>query len=903
MSGSVLGVKLHKPEVSPNLVRRSYLIKRLLTDAEGKLVLVSAMAGSGKTTLISEWLDLIQLPYEWYSLDDWDNDLQQFYTFLTAGLTKIDSEVAQGLTELLSSYQNVGDKAFLRALIMQLHQIQKPFALVLDDYHVITNKQIDHVLRTLLEHFPLQMSLVIITRKDPSFALSRFRVNHQLIEIRASDLRFGEKEVNSLFKKMSLKIPATGVERLIKKTEGWIAGLQLAGISMQNQKDIGEFIKDFPGSQHFVMEYLLEEVLSQQKQSVKEFLLQTCILDRFCDDLCDAILDLEKGQSHKILVYLLRANLFLVPLDQDGKWYRYHHLFRDLLRQLRNTSIGPEERLKNHRYHNLAAKWYSDNGYRQEAIKHFCIAENYEEAANIIECQWATMDIQLQSATWLSTAKLLPEEVIRKRPVLSMGCGWAYLDMGKAVECDHYLENALELYTAYQEDSDFKKNIVISDFEQFDLLPATIATAYGYRAALTWDMDRLFKFTNEALEKTPRELLHKRGLIAMLLGVAYWAEGDLLQAERVIRTVLSDIEKEAIGLTVNAIYIVLGELLIQQGRLVEAKKIFEITVRKVNQEEKVPLLMASLYLGLARVAFYQGNEQLSFELLDQSKEFGFSYSIIDWKYKYYSHLATLYCYEGLYDLAMDCILEGKGAYSMNPVPDWISLDSMEAMIGIKQNNQRVIQSWIKNHSFHLQEDIPYLKTFDTLLYIRYYLLQDCSQEELDRFDGIVKKLSDSAGKQNRQKNQMECWLVEALIEKRKGHADACIASLKKAIQIGKPENFVQPFRELTDQLRDVYNALIRDIEAADFIQKIIEKPAHPNNFSKQIANQALVEPLTVREFEVLNLIAAGYSNQEICNRLFLALSTVKGYNQNIFGKLQVKRRTEAITKARDLGLI
>ena len=903
MNIPVMKTKLHKPAFPSYAVRRTVLVDRLSEEPFGKLILVSAPAGFGKTTIVNEWLDERQLPFVWYTLDDWDNDLQQFFTYLATGLAAVDEGVSQGLLELLLSYQSIGCEAYIRALVTELHQTLLKFALVLDDYHFIKNEDIHHMMRLLLEHMPPHMILVVITREDPSFPFSNLRVKNRLIELKGADLRFGKNEVETYFERMSLPVSDKDVLELTKRTEGWIAGLQLAGISMKGQNDIINIIDGFSGNHQFVMAYLTEEVLNQQSQEVKVFLMNTSVLDSFCDELCDSLLFHEKGKSKRIIEYLLHANTFLVSMDHEGKWYRYHHLFQDLLQKQYAISVPEfwEERV--HSLHASAARWYREQGDVQEAIRYYLKAENYEEAADIIESQWAEMDIQLQSYAWLNLAKMLPDETIGKRPVLSMGYGWALLDSGDIEHCAGYLDDAVKLYNRYREGCCSEGEIVISDWEQFELLPGTIATAYGYMAALTSDTENMFKYAYDALEKTPQELRRKRGLIEMLLAVAHWANGDLDQAEQVVKQAISDVEVDAIGLTVNAVTMVLGELKIHQGRLREAERIFERIIAKEEKEEKVPILSASLYLGLACIAFYKGDNKKSFYHMDKSKECGFSYSLVDWKYKYYIHLARLYCSEGLYDMALDCIMEGRASYVMNPIPEWISLDSMENLIRVKQGNEPILKHWVGNLSYGDQDDIHYLQVFDAMNHIRFSLTQPLGHRELEALSAVINRLSDAARRQNRKKNLMECLILQSLIAKIKGNVKACTLLLKDAMKIGMADNYIQPFLDETDILDDVYQTLLADGEVSSFVQKIAPGDHAIDAVIKQAANQSLAEPLTIRELEVLNLIVAGHSNQDICNSLFLALSTVKGYNQNIFGKLQVKRRTEAIARARELGLV
>jgi len=765
----VLKTKLHKPQLPGNVIAREVLHR---DSRWASMILVSAQAGSGKSTVISAWLSEQDRAYFWYSLDDWDNDLMQFFAYLAAGMKPIDKRVSEALEQLLDAFQSIGFDAFLRVLINQLHTVTVPFILVLDDYHVIRNEQIHQILRTVLEHFPPSMQLVLITREDPPFPLAKMRASNRLLEIRISDLRFTEEEGKAYFsKQLPFALEEDHLQLLIKRTEGWIAGLQMTALSMQGLDDVNAFIEAFTASHYYIMDYLMEEVLERHSPEIKTFLLSTSILEFFSGDLCDDLLQLEAGTGSAVIASLVKTNSFIISTDSSHKWYRYHHLFGDLLRQ----HLDLQSKSEVEKLHLRAGLWFKANKYEQEAIDHFLMAGAFDHAAALIECKWSEMDIQLQSASWLDMANRLPAGVIESSPVLAMGYGWALLDKGEVESCRVWFDKAQDLYDRCRADT-HPPDIMIADNTQFNLIPATIASAKGYIAAAVGDVEGVFKYTREALTRIPGDQYYTRGVVSMLLGIAYWRKGDLHEAEAVIAQSLQSIRGFVNPILENSYYMVLGELYIQQGVLHKAKTLFEQTISRVTQQNRVPILLASLYLGLAKVAFLRGENRAAYSLLEESKTFGQQYALKDWKYKYNLLLARVYCSEGLYDPARDCLMEGKANYYMNPLPDEFTLEDVEIMID---------------------------------------------------------------------------------------HADA--------------EHLQNP---------------ISEAGASDRI-----------GFSKEHANQSLSEPLTVRELEVLALIAAGSSNQEISDTLFLALSTVKSYNQSIFGKLQVNRRTQAVAKAKVLGLV
>src|SRR6266487_162227 len=385
----ILATKLYLPRLRPNVVSRPRLIERLNEGLHRNLILISAPAGFGKTTLVSEWLAGGARPTAWLSLDDQDNDLTRFLTYLVAALQTIAATLGEGVLGVLQSPQPPPTEAILTALLNDITTIRDHFVLVLDDYHVLDAKAVDHALTYLVEHLPPHMHLVIATREDPQLPLARLRAGDQLTEVRVTDLRFTHSEAAGFLNQvMGLNLSAQDIAALETRTEGWIAGLQLAAISMQGHKDTISFIKSFTGSHHFVLDYLVEEVLQQQPESVQNFLLRTSIFDRMSGPLCDAVLLDATTSGQETLEYLERANLFIVPLDNERRWYRYHQLFADLLRQRlhQSTASSPgDERDGVAELHRRASQWYEDNGLEIEAFHHAVAANDVERAERLIE--------------------------------------------------------------------------------------------------------------------------------------------------------------------------------------------------------------------------------------------------------------------------------------------------------------------------------------------------------------------------------------------------------------------------------------------------------------------------------------------------------------------------------------
>src|SRR5437016_3095827 len=374
MSTPILATKLYIPRLRPNVVLRPRLLERLNEGLQRKLTLIAAPAGFGKTTLVSVWVAGCNRQVAWLSLDKGESDPTLFLTYLVAALQTIAPTIGEGVSGVLQSPQPPPTESILTALLNEITTIPDHFVLVLDDYHVIDAQPVDQALTFLLEHLPPNMQLVIATREDPALPLARLRAGGHLTEVRAVDLRFTPSEAAAFLNQvMGLTLSAEDITALERRTEGWIAGLQLAAISLQGQQDATSFITSFTGSHHFVLDYLVEEVLQQQPEGIQTFLLRTSILDRLCGSLCDAVLMDPSVSGRETLEYLERANLFLVPLDNERRWYRYHHLFADLLRQRlqQSTASSPEDEGGGvAELHRRASQWYEDQGLEIEAFHH-----------------------------------------------------------------------------------------------------------------------------------------------------------------------------------------------------------------------------------------------------------------------------------------------------------------------------------------------------------------------------------------------------------------------------------------------------------------------------------------------------------------------------------------------------
>ena len=392
MSLSVMSTKLQKPKLPLSVVEKEEINHRL---SVAKINVICAQAGSGKSTVVSRWLEFQESPYIWYALDEWDNDLAQFLTYLATGIFAIDKDVSNQMKQLLSARQTIGDDALIKTFTTLLNTVQIPFIWVLDDYHTIQEESIHQMMKTLLSRFPQNMQMCIISREDPPFSLAKLRVQRQLTELRMSDLRFTLKETEAfLSSNLDQTLTASQMAYLYGRTEGWIAGLQLTALSLQGVSDVERFILNFSESHYYIMDYLLEEVLERHTEAMRQFLLKSSIFEYFSPELCDFVFEYSPGESQKVIDYLIKTNSFLIELNQKV-WFRYHHLFRELLR--RRVEMLDKHHISS--LHKSAGMWFEKQGRIQEAIDHYLNGGNHDLAASQIELRWSTMDMELSSSS------------------------------------------------------------------------------------------------------------------------------------------------------------------------------------------------------------------------------------------------------------------------------------------------------------------------------------------------------------------------------------------------------------------------------------------------------------------------------------------------------------------------
>lgn len=877
----ILATKLYIPPSRPKLVLRPRLIERLNDGLHRKLTLISAPAGFGKTTLISEWVAGCERQAAWLSIDEGDNDPIRFLAYFVAALQTIAANIGGGVLGVLQSSQPPPTESILTALLNEITTVPDDFTLVLDDYHAIDAKPVDDVLTFLLEHLPPQMHLVISTREDPHLPLARLRVRSQLTELRATDLRFTPTEAAGFLNQvMGLDLSAENIAALDTRTEGWIAGLQLAAISMQGHKDSTSFIKSFNGSHHFVMDYLVEEVLQQQPESVQTFLLRTSILDRLCGSLCDAVLLDPSAAGQETLEYLQQANLFIVPLDNERCWYRYHHLFADLLRQRLSqsaTSSTGDEGKGVAEYHIRASQWYEDNGLELEAFQHAAAANDIDRAARLVEGKGMPLHFRGAVAPVLHWLESLPKVVLDARPSLWVMYASALSMSGQLTGVEPKLQ-AAEAALQGAEPNDKTRNLI-----------GHIAAIRALLAAVQNQVEAIIAQSHRALEYLHPDNLAVRTATIWKLGIAYQLQGDRVAAGRAYTEAISISRASGnIIITISATT-GLGNVQETENQLYLAAATYQRVLQMVD-EPKQPAAYEA-HLGLARI-FYQWND------LDAAEQHGQQSAQLARQIENTDRFVASEVFLARLKLARKDV---AGAAAILAQTDQLA---RQHNFMYRMPDVAAAQVLTLLHQGNLTAAAHLTQTYELpISQARVYLTQGNTSAALVVLEPLYRQVEAKGLEDER----LKVMVLQAVALHAHGKKDKAAQLLGDALALAEPGGFIRIFvDEGVPMVRLLSETAAQGI-MPDYIGKLLAvfeaEEQKSGDKSYLSPAQPLVEPLSQRELEVLQLIAQGLSNHEISERIFLALDTVKGHNRRIYGKLQVQRRTEAVARARELGLL
>lgn len=879
----LLTTKLFVPKLRSAIIHRNRLTDKLDRGLESKLTLVCAPAGFGKTTVLVDWISKGNRPVAWVSLDKTESDPICFIQYLTGALKRIEKDIGESTISMINATKGVSAEAIAMNLISEILEINTDFSVVLDDFHVIDNQDVYRIVELILDNMPDNMHLAISTRIDPPFPVSRMKVQNQIAEIRASDLCFTEEETAAFCKDiMELKLENRDISILESKTEGWIAGLQLAALSIQGQSDIPAFIDDFAGNDRHIVDYLVEEVLSLQPAKVHDFLLQTSILNRLSDSLCNFVLDQKDSQN--ILDDMERANLFIIPLDTKRQWYRYHHLFADLLRQRLNHQHPDKLTL----LHLKSSQWFELNDFKEEAIEHALAANQFERAADLIEEHIHTQWQGGEQVTLLKWLNVLPDEFKISKPYLGIYYARVLFQGGRQKEAEKLID---QLETAHFN----------SEGNDNSTLKGRIAAIKAYLATRKEEIPTITKYAGQALNYLSDDDYFWRSIVESSLAVAHDLKGESITAigahER---------SKEAAKKAGNVYMYLIERLWIAlalrgTGQLPEAMGMCRKLLKEIDDKTLDFNIAIGHINGTWGEMLYELNRlDEAYEHLKKGVELlehGHDVTHLGWRY---CALAKVLCSKNELAEAEKLVPKMDNLMQNSLIAPWIltNFKATKGRILLMQGRMDDLEKWVKACGLRLDGEPRWTNDAEFIIFSRVLIAQS-------RFDDALKllnRLIEENGNAGRVLNQIECLVSKSVVLYHMKKTADSIKTIIHAMELAEPGGYIrvfvdqgQPLAELIESMDDFGKKPIQQ-----FARKLLLEFKTINHVNKQ---EGRIEELSDRELEVLRLLCAGLSNKQITDELFISTNTVKTHLKNIYGKLSVHSRAEAILKAQELDLL
>ena len=925
MSSFVLATKLYIPPPRSELVSRPRLVKKLNKGLHHKLTLISAPAGFGKTSLVSDWIDSMQPDGDegsqfqdhssengsrvaWLSLDEGDNDLHSFLIYFITALQTVEPDFGLEPLAALQSSGAASSEGVLTFLLNEIASLPRHILLILDDYHVIETHSIHKALTFILDHLPATMHLVIATRIDPPLPLARLRGRGQLTEMRIADLRFTNDEAATFLNQMMrLQLSADNIAALGSRTEGWITGLQLAALSLQerDEENVDRFIQSFTGMHHHILDYLVEEVMQQQPPYIHSFLLQTSILTRLTGSLCERVCGFDNDNSYQsdgdsLLQQLASSNLFIVPLDEERRWYRYHHLFADLLRyrlQQEQASTMPE-------LHRRASEWHEEHGFIDRAIRHAIAADDLEGAARLVDEHSHMANQRGQVSTVRGWFELLPDERVRSDPSLSVAYAWNLFLNGYIGAVEERLIDAESLLT--RQSTSANNEYVAELFGKINTLRAILFGVQG-------EPMRGIQIAQLVLDSLPEDRLSERGILTLTLGGLFRDVGDIARASRSIADAVTLLlASENVMAAVMAVE-QLVRILVMQGQLGQAIEVCKGMLEassSINPRDEQQALSSDMARAIMGHVLYEQNELAEAEMyvrqgIQQAKRGG------HFQWLVFGQLLLARILQARSDAnGANKILQAATNSTLLNLQKRFHADltACQVQLWLAQEELGTASQWAQGSNLSAEIEFNLQNEYEHISLARVLVAQGQISSDgaiLNKALGLIERLALSAESAGRIGHLIDLHVLQALALDALGDLNQALSSLERALALAEPQGFVRIFLDNGDPMvRLLKDAARRDIStdyAISLLNQVATKP-QPDE-SNDASSVLLIEPLSDRELEVLKLMAQDLSYQEIADQIMVSLNTVRTHVKNIYSKLMVHKRSQAITKARELHLL